>query len=54
LAQFPHMMHASLAQLEAYEISQNGLHWEALDEDVSIAGLMAGRGDMTRATIVAM
>ncbi|MHB9087438.1 MAG: DUF2442 domain-containing protein, partial [Thiobacillus sp.] len=35
------------AQLEACEISQGGLHWDALDEDVSIAGLLAGRGDMT-------
>jgi predicted transcriptional regulator len=23
------------------------LHWEALDEDISIAGLLAGRCDMT-------
>jgi hypothetical protein len=23
-----------------------GLHWEALDEDISVAGLIAGRGDM--------
>ena len=27
-----------------------GLHWEAIDEDISIAGLLAGRGDMTRST----
>jgi hypothetical protein len=27
-------------------ISAFGLHWEALDEDVSVAGLLAGRGDM--------
>ncbi|MHA1190350.1 MAG: DUF2442 domain-containing protein [Alphaproteobacteria bacterium] len=24
-----------------------GLHWDALDEDISIAGLLAGRGDQT-------
>lgn len=23
------------------------LHWEALDEEVSVAGLLAGRGDAT-------
>ena len=31
-------------------ISPSGLHWESLDEDISIEGLLAGRGDMTRAS----
>jgi hypothetical protein len=35
------LMHASRAQLDECEISQNGLHWDALDEDVSITGLLA-------------
>ena len=43
------LMHADRDQLEACEISQRGLHWDELDEDVSIAGLLAGRGDMTHA-----
>ncbi len=30
--------------------SRVGLHWEAIDEDISIAGLLAGRGDITRPT----
>jgi hypothetical protein len=25
-----------------------GIHWEAIDEDISVAGLLAGRGDQTR------
>jgi len=29
-------------------LSRSGLHWEELDEDISIAGLIAGRGDMTK------
>ena len=29
------------------ELSRVGLHWEALDEDISISGLLAGRGDVT-------
>jgi hypothetical protein len=29
------------------EISAFGLHWQALDEDIAIAGLLAGRGDST-------
>lgn len=32
------------------EISRVGLHWEAIDEDISVAGLLAGRGDVTRST----
>ena len=49
LAWFPRLLHADRAQLEACEMSRGGLHWDALDEDVSIAGLLAGRGDMTHA-----
>ncbi len=30
--------------------SRVGLHWEAIDEDISVAGLLAGRGDVTRST----
>jgi hypothetical protein len=48
LAWFPRLLHATREQLEAYEISPRGLHWEVLDEDISIAGLLAGRGDQTR------
>ncbi len=27
--------------------AEEGLHWAALDEDISVAGLLAGRGDQT-------
>ena len=47
LAWFPRLLHASPAQRETLTLSRAGLHWEALDEDISIAGLIAGRGDMT-------
>jgi hypothetical protein len=33
---------------EVYEIIHDGLHWDALDEDISIPGLLAGIGDRTR------
>lgn len=41
---FPALRHASAEQLENYEIGAGGvsLHWPDLDEDLSIAGLMAG------------
>ena len=48
LAWFPRLLHATPEQREACRISTRGLHWEALDEDISIAGLLAGRGDQTR------
>lgn len=48
LAWFPRLLHATPAERERVEISRLGLHWEHLDEDISIAGLLAGRGDMTR------
>ena len=50
LAWFPRLLRATPAEREQVEISRVGLHWEALDEDISIAGLLAGRGDMTRST----
>jgi hypothetical protein len=48
LAWFPHLVGATREQLEDYELSPLGLHWEDLDEDISVAGLLAGRGDQTR------
>lgn len=47
LAWFPRLLHATPAQREKVELSRDGLHWEDIDEDISIAGLIAGRGDMT-------
>jgi hypothetical protein len=48
LAWFPRLLNASPAQRANVDISRTGLHWEELDEDISIAGLIAGRGDLTR------
>ncbi len=50
LAWFPRLLHASPAQRERVELSRIGLHWEQIDEDISVAGLLAGRGDMSRRT----
>ena len=46
LAWFPRLMNATPEELETVTISPAGLHWGGLDEDVSLAGLLAGRGDM--------
>lgn len=47
LAWFPRLLRASPAERGAYRISPSGegLHWEALDEDISVPGLLAGLGD---------
>jgi len=47
LAWFPRLLHATAEERERVRISSRGLHWEALDEDVSVAGLLAGMGDQT-------
>ena len=48
LAWFPRLLHATPAERENVELSRIGLHWEEINEDISIAGLLAGRGDMTK------
>ena len=48
LAWFPRLLHATPKQRAAYRISSRGLHWQGLDEDISIAGLLAGVSDLTR------
>lgn len=47
LAWFPRLLRASAAQRKQVRISSRGLHWDALDEDISIAGLLAGHGDLS-------
>ena len=45
LAWFPRLLHSSKAARSQVELSPGGLHWEELDEDISISGLLAGHGD---------
>nr|WP_159466426.1 DUF2442 domain-containing protein [Scandinavium goeteborgense] len=47
LAWFPKLMHANPEQREHFELSSRGIHWDELDEDISVDGLIAGRGDVT-------
>ncbi len=48
LTWFPRLLEAAPAQRAQVELSKGGLHWEALDEDISVAGLLAGQPDLTR------
>ncbi|SFS15764.1 DUF2442 domain-containing protein [Yoonia litorea] len=42
LAWFPRLMAATAEERTAVEISPFGLHWETLDEDISVPALLAG------------
>ena len=50
LAFFPRLLNAEKKQLENYTISGGGtgLHWDELDEDISVKSLLLGIGDCTR------
>lgn len=48
LAWFPRLLAASPEALQHYELSVFGIHWEGLNEDISIQGLLAGQMDMTK------
>ncbi|RLC02336.1 MAG: DUF2442 domain-containing protein [Deltaproteobacteria bacterium] len=49
LAYFPRLLGAGRGQLENYVISGGGtgLHWDELDEDISVKSLLLGIGDRT-------
>jgi hypothetical protein len=53
LAWFPRLLHATPERRQKYELTVSGIHWDELDEDISVAGLLAGRGDATRSTKIA-
>ena len=49
LAFFPRLLDAEPDQRSKYSISGggSGLHWDALDEDISVEHLLLGYGDRT-------
>jgi hypothetical protein len=50
LAYFPRLLNATQTQRACYVISGGGagLHWDELDEDISVKFLLLGIGDRTR------
>lgn len=50
LAFFPRLLGATTEQRLRYEFSGGGtgIHWDDLDEDISVQGLLMGVGDQTR------
>jgi hypothetical protein len=49
LAYFPRLANATPEQRDAYTLSGggSGIHWDDLDEDISVEGLLLGIGDRT-------
>ena len=47
LVWFPRLLRATPAQRAQYHLSSRGIHWEAIDDDVSVDSLLAGRADAT-------
>ncbi len=49
LVYFPRLLNATPEQREKYEMSGGGtgLHWEEIDEDISVSGLLVGYRDRT-------
>ncbi|MEP7293930.1 MAG: DUF2442 domain-containing protein [Chloroflexota bacterium] len=39
---YPRLMRATTEQLQHYQLSSAGIHWEALDEDLSVIGMLQG------------
>jgi hypothetical protein len=41
---YPRLKNAPSVDRKTYEIMPMGIHWPTLDEDLSIAGMLKGRG----------
>jgi len=50
LAWFPRLLNGTPDERSHWELigRGEGIHWPDLDEDISVVGLLAGRGDQTR------
>ena len=48
LAWFPRLLHADESARADFELSIHGIHWDCLDEDISVRGLLLGQGDQGR------
>ena len=42
LSWYPRLMNATSEQRLAYELSPAGIHWDEVDEDLSVAGMLQG------------
>jgi Protein of unknown function (DUF2442) len=51
LTWFPHLLNTAPEERTKVELSKSGLHWDALDEDLSVASLLAGQRDLSKSPI---
>jgi Protein of unknown function (DUF2442) len=47
LTWFPRLLQADPEQRSRVEFSQRGMHWDELDEDISVEGLLSGWPDLS-------
>ncbi len=54
LAYFSRLLNVTTAQREHCEISGggSGLHWDEIDEDISVENLLLGKGDRTGSHLI--
>jgi|JI10StandDraft_1071094.scaffolds.fasta_scaffold392251_2 hypothetical protein len=47
---FPRLKNATIKQRKKYRLlgDGEGINWEDIDEDISVSGLLLGKGDMTK------
>ena len=50
LSYFPRLLKATPEERQKYELSGGGtgIHWDDIDEDISVPNLLMGYGDQTR------
>ena len=53
IAWFPRLVAGSPEARLEFELSSRGIHWDGLDEDISVEGMLLGFGDMTRRKVPA-
>ncbi len=49
LAWYPALLHASPAERADFWLSPGGVHWDALDEDIAVEGMLGTRRELTEA-----
>ncbi len=49
IAWYPRLLNATAAQRLKFELSPAGIHWDEIDEDISVEGMLIGRNQSRQA-----
>jgi hypothetical protein len=49
IAWYPRLWQATPEQRCNFELSPAGIHWDEIDEDISVEGMLIGRGEVHKA-----